>query len=320
MREMVLNHASLVSPDRGTAIQWLRDLAAGITQLIQHKVVESTLRMSKSHTETLCMADWTLWDALLELQGYGAREEFRLFATLTSKIPLDSEIDEDDKDQFLRCEVTTVPSPDDRPLVLCAITNGVAVGFPSSSMWDKDQLTITLKHMLHNGSFDEFPETIDNISRSAHAQPIYDRHRSVIQDGLRVVRDGVALWVARDVAFPNLTFGPDVEGHLARLNPRFLGGVVVKLASLDDSVAKWHEVLDSPPSWEIRVTDESESVKNDAKLRELRRFASTDGTHQLFMWHAGFGGGGRIHFRLVSSSRRVEIGYVGPHLPTKLFG
>lgn len=320
MREMVLNHASLASPDRHAAVEWLRDVTTGMAQLTQHRIAEPALRMCKPHSEILSVPGWSLWDILQEMRKVGARDEYAMFSRLTSKIPLLVDVDPDVENRFRFCEARTLPSPDGDPLLIAAITDGISVGFPSEPIWDSPQLTVIFDEMFPNGDIKEASEEIDNLTRSKHAKYIYERHRSLFRDRLREFRDGVALWSGRQEAFPNLRFGPDVEEHLAELNPAFLGGVVSKLASLDDCAAKWHEVLDSPLSWEIRVTDESESVKNDARLRELRRFASSDGTHQLFMWHARFGGGGRIHFRLVSSSRRVEIGYIGPHLRTRLFG
>ena len=44
MREMVLNHASLVPPDEHTCLCWLRDLAVGMSILTMHRVVDSALR------------------------------------------------------------------------------------------------------------------------------------------------------------------------------------------------------------------------------------------------------------------------------------
>lgn len=320
MREMVLNHASLASPDRHAAVEWLRDVTTGISWLTQHRIAEPMLRMSKSHSDILSAPGWSLWDILQEMRRIGARDEYVMFSRLTSKAPLLEDIDPDVENRFRFCEAITLPSPDGDPLVIAAITNGISVGFPSEPIWDSPKLTVMFDEMFPSGDIQEASEEIDNLTRSEHAKYIYERHRSLFRDRLREFRNGMDLWSGRQEAFPNLRFGPDVEKHLAELNPVFLGGVVIKLSSLDDYVAKWHEVSDTPPSWEIRVTDESESVKNDARLRELRRFVSSDGTHQLFMRHARFGGGGRIHFRLVSSSRRIEIGYIGPHLPTKLFG
>ena len=315
MREMVLNHASLVSPDRHTAVEWLRDVTTGMTPLTQRRVVEPALRMCKSHVETLCMPGWSLWDALLEMQKVGAREEFRLFATLTSRVPLLIDVGQDIENRFRFCEAKMLPSTDGDPLVLAAITDGISVGFPSEPVWDKSQIVVTFDEMSPDESIQEASETIDNLTRSCHAQPICDRHRDRVRDGLREFKSGAALWDDRGEAFPSLVFGPDVEGHLATLNAGVLGTVVNKLASLDESAAKWREAGGARPSWGSKVTDESDSVMNHDGLREARRFRSHDGMRRLFTLHARYGSSGRIHLRFEPHSYEIEIGYIGPHLP-----
>lgn len=77
------------------------------------------------------------------------------------------------------------------------------------------------------------------------------------------------------------------------------------------AAAEWPEVGGGVPQWKSKVTDESESLRNNAKKREKRRFKSCDGTHQLFLWHARFGDSGRIHLRFDPSLYEIEIGYIG---------
>ncbi len=311
----MLNHASLTSPNRHIAVEWLRYVTTGMTILTQHMIAESVLRMCRSHAEIPCMPGWSLWDALLEMQKAGAREEFILFSKLTSKVPLLSDISSDVENRFRFCEARTLPSPDGDPLVLAAISSGILVGFPSEPVWDTHQLAVTFDEMLPGGSIEEATETTDNLTRAEHAQLILERHRSLVRDGLREFRSGAALWDARGEAFPNLVFGPDVEDHLASLNTGLLGTIVRKLASLDDSAGRWREVGGPAPSWGSKVTDESDSVINHDGLREARRFRSLDGTRQLFTWHARYGSSGRIHLRFEPHSYEIEIGYIGPHLP-----
>ena len=317
MREMILNHASLASPDRRTAVTWLTDVTIGIALLTQRRIVESTLRMHKPHHEALCMADWSLWDALLEMRKGGAREEFRFFSSLTSKVPLLIDIGPDIKDRFRECEAKTLPSPDGDPLVLAAVTDGVGVGFPSEPVWDKSSTIVAFDELLLDGSIAEASETIDNLTRSAHAKLISERHRIRVRDGLREFRSGARLWKTRKQAFRHLLFGLDVETHLTALNPGDLVTVVNKLAILDDSVGSWRSVGGPVPPWGTKVTDESDSVKKNHGLRELRRFRASDGKTQLYTWHARFGSSGRIHLRFNAGPREVEIGYIGQHLKLK---
>ena len=123
------------------------------------------------------------------------------------------------------------------------------------------------------------------------------------------------VWSERAAAFPHLSFGPDVEGQLKKLDLGRLTTVVNRLADLDEAASAWQGVGGAAPPWTCRVTPESESVMNSERLREARRFRSVCGERLLFEWHARFGSGGRIHLRFDASSRTVEIGYIGGHLP-----
>ena len=188
---------------------------------------------------------------------------------------------------------------------MCAITDWIAVGFPSDLVWDKDQLTVSFDELLPDENFQETSETIDNLARSTHANLICERHSAALLD-----QDPLAVWKQKDDAFPNLLFGPDVKPP-----PEILGVAIRRLSEIDKSAAEWRNVGGPAPPWTCRVTPESESVRNNATLLNERRFRSGCGTQELFEWHARIGSGFRIHLRFDAETYKVEIGYIGPHLP-----
>ena len=195
---------------------------------------------------------------------------------------------------------------------LCApSTDGIAVGFPSEPIWDRERIRVTFDEMHPDGRIEEAFETIDNLTRLAHAQSIRKRFRAELLQ----LTSPAALWKARETAFPNLRFGPDVEDHLAGLDRATLKTATKKLADLDEAASHWRVVGGPAPKWPSKVTDESKSVHRNAKLREARRFRSHRGERELFTWHARYGSGGRIHIRFNAQTFEVEVGYVGPHLP-----
>lgn len=315
MREMVLNHASLAAPNQHVAAKWLQDVAAGMGELVRNKVADSTLRMRQSIYEIPCAPGTSLWDVLLGLQKEGARDQYVFLLRLSQKVPLLTDVHQEIEDRFRMCEAhgceaMALPAEDGEPLVMCAIADGIAVGFPSVPVWEQDRITVTFDEMLSDGRIEEASETIDNLTRPAHAQSICVRFRAE----LRQLTSPAALWEVRETAFPNLKFGPDVEGHLAGLNRAHVQTVANKLASLDEAVSQWRDVGGPAPPWESKVTPESDSVMSNEKRREARRFRSYRGTRELFVWHARYGSGGRIHLRFDAKSREVEIGYVGEHL------
>ena len=300
---MVLNHASFRAPDHHTALCWLKDVANGMAQL--QTIAQPSLRMHLPIHEIRIAPDLSLFDAYIALRKTGARDESVFLMRLSAKYPLESDIESNVRDRFLACEGHQIPSDDWKPLVLCVITNWIAIGLPSVPDWDKDQLTIDFDELLPDGSIEETSETIDNLSRSEHASSICERHRARFLD-----QNPFAIWEKKHEAFPNLFFGPDVKPP-----PEFLGNTVRRLAELDNAAAEWRNIGGPVPPWTCKVTPESQSVRNNPTLLNERRFRSRHGTWELFEWHARLGSKFRIHLLFDAGSREIEIGYIGPHLP-----
>lgn len=319
MREMILNHASVAAAGRHEATAWLADVVNGMKSLVLSRVVsQKTLRMYRPLYEIGCPGEWSLYDVSRELQKQGKVEEFRFFVRLAYKVPLLSDVDSDVKNRFLACETTecetkTLPPEDGAPLVLCAITGGVAVGFPSEPIWDRDRITVAFRELLPDDTFKEADEEIDHLARPAHAGPITARHLRHLRSRIETPAD---IWSQRAAAFPHLTFGPDVKEQLGRLNAGWLTTVVNRLADLDATAVAWGKAAGTAdPPWTCKVTPESDKLMQHPKLREARRFRSVGGERLLFEWHARYGDGGRIHLRFDARTREIEIGYVGLHLP-----
>ena len=312
MREMILNHASIFAPgfDRETIAAWLKDVAAGMGQLVSGGVVQSGLRMAQDPHQTRCLSDYSYFDACMDLQRSGCRDEYVFLMRMASKYPLLVDVEEDVRGRFLACEEQTLPDGDGEPLVLCAIDDGIAVGFPSGSIWDRDRLAVDFDELLSDETLDPASEEIDQLTRSRHARRICDRHR----DRVPVPSDPATLWEQREDLFPDVVFGPGVESNLRR-NASRLSTIVGKLADLDRSARDWQAAGGAAPAWRTKVTPESATVRNNQRLLGERRFRSQAGTIELFEWHARFGSGGRIHLRFDPQSREVEIGYLGRHLP-----
>ena len=266
--------------------------------------------MNQSLHETRCLPDYSLWDAFQGLRESGSRDEYLFLVRLAAKVPLLSEAAEDVKGRFLLCEAQTLPSDDGAPLVLCAISDGIAIGFPSGLVWNRDQVTVRFNELLPDASMEETSEGVDQLTRAIHADPICQRHR----DRVRAGSDPATLWENREVIFPDLAFGPGVEANLKEC-ANWFPTIVGKLITLDQSAGEWKIKGGPAPPWGTKVTPEQVEQMKNVAFRATRRFSSFDGTRKVFEWHARFGSGGRIHLRFDPDSREVEIGYIGPHLP-----
>lgn len=308
MREMVLNRASLAAGDARAATRFLKGVAVGMSRLVRENVAGYSLRMDRDFHEIECAPGVSMQDAVHKVRGAGARDEFGFLIRLATKAPLLDGVDREAEHRFLTCETTSFSQEDGAPLLLCALTGGIAVGFPTCG-WDRDRLTVEFEELLPNDTFSRESEGIDHLARLEHAAGICSRHREILRAGLT----SGELWSNRRAAFPNLSFGLDVESHIAKLS--HFHTVVGRLIELDSAAGNWRGDGGPKPPWSCHVTDESRSVRTTPKLRDKRRYRSASGERELFFWHARCGSGLRIHLRFDRERYEVEIGYIGPHLP-----
>lgn len=316
MREMVLNHASVSATNLHAATELLEVVTKGVARLIDTNIADASLRLHQPIENISCVGQWTLDKVLQAIRGQGARDEYVLFMRLTQKYPLLSDVYPAVKDRFNLCEATgcgplKLPVEDGKPLMLCAINDGIAVGFPSEPIWDRHEIEVTFQELLPNDEFESQTETVDNLTRPEHASAIIERHR----DSIRDIPNTAELWGRRTFAFPNLVFGPDVEDHLKDVNNVDVAAIVKKLSMIDRDAADWQATDSSMPKWRGNITPESNRVRNNQALIGARRFRSSSGSIKVFEWHARFGNAGRIHLRFETNTKEVEIGYIGEHLP-----
>lgn len=327
MREMVLNHASLGRATHRRTDAWLKDIVAGIAALVRFGVVQEVLRTDRPAYEIPCPAGRSLGEAWEGLRREVRRcpEESRLLGRLLTKVPILYDASSKQGGRLstckpLRCEAKSLPpsrlefGSDERydrdagrPLVYCAIADGISVSFPSERVWNGDRVTIVFDEPNRNGHIERVRTDVDNLSRSEDAITIGDRCR----ERLESPRSSAEIWRRRKELFPNLLFGMDVEGNLMQ-QAGLLSTIMRRLQKLDDMARAWKFGGDSPRRWP-GVTDESKRVKDNPKLREERRFRSRIGERLLFEWHARVGNDVRVHLRFDESKREIEIGYVGVH-------
>ena len=319
MREMVFNHASISAPDLQTAIEHLKGTTKGIARLINARVVESALRWDRVSEQIVCVGEWSLAGVLQEMRRHGARDEYVYFRRLTLKYPLLHETSQEIKDRIVLCEATgcgsiRLSAEDGNPLLLCAIGNGIAISFPSATIWERDEVDVNFVELLPNDEFVPRLEAIDNLARLEHAEAIVERHQRHVRTDISSFRE---MWNRRREAFRNLVFGPDVEVQLGDVNAGDLKRIVKKLSIIDAKSGDWASGQGGGPPWRGLVRDESDSVYQNESWLAKRRFKSYNGNQELFMLHSSFSRGDRIHMRVDANKRLVEIGYIGVHLSTK---
>lgn len=134
------------------------------------------------------------------------------------------------------------------------------------------------------------------------------------------ISSGQDLWERREELFADLIFCDPVKAQLYK-DPQInhIQQIISKLKLLNDYYNNYNYYLPSQLGHDART--ESESVKNDPNLKKERHFKKPDGSYEYFFDHITFNGNysGRIHFLPDDKNKKMYIGYIGKHLPTKKF-
>lgn len=213
MRQFVLNHTSIVGSEPDLSTEWLKDMALGMRELIATGVcsLHQGLRMNNKG----CAAYFAmLYDESDPRRKIEAREEVEFLAGLASIVPLLKDDDDELKDRFNRCQEKSLPLEDGNPLLYCVLTDGISIGFPSDQTWDRDEVTVSFDELLPEETMVESNESVDNLTRSIHAEAIYERYIA----SQRQASTPQAFWNAKEESFRNLTFLPDVGEQLNNLD------------------------------------------------------------------------------------------------------
>jgi hypothetical protein len=280
--------------------------------LVNAKRVLPALRMRRPLYDIQCASDGSLFDAVQALRNRQTERDATLFLLrLSQKLPLITELPPMIVDRFRGCESIQPSAADGEGLMLCAHIGGIAISIPLAPFWDVDLLMVRFLELTDEGLLAEVSDYIDNLARAVHAAPILERDR--IGAHAQLTRE--TFWETRGVVFPLLKFGLEVEGHVRRLDPNIFATAMRRIDDLHESVRDWKDLGGDAPPWRCRVTPESATTMANERLRQARMFRDSAGSARLYEWHARFGSAGRIHLRFDGSTRDIEIGYIGGHLP-----
>ncbi len=197
-------------------------------------------------------------------------------------------------------------------MLTCVVNDSVAISLPSDRKWQRDEIKVTFEELLPDEAVELRTELIDNLANVNHARAIIQRHQCRLWSECGSFAE---LWHGWRRMFPNLLLGPDVQHQSSKLNRGWIQTICNRLADLDQTAKEWKSVPRAAIQWQCKVTMESESTMANPRLNKERRFESGRGGHHLFLHHARFGNGGRIHLRIDHRRREIEVGYIGLHLP-----
>ncbi|MDF2369309.1 MAG: hypothetical protein P1V21_00790 [Rhizobiaceae bacterium] len=295
--------------------RFLASIARGLAALLSQDVILMEIRSVREFYQIISGSGLSLYDLILTLSKSNEyRDEARLLLQMTVRAPLLNGLPNDINDAFWGLEYAPEQDLSGDALVLCALLEGVAVSLPTATAWETNSLLVKLQLLTPDEELLTYSVQVEHLSREEHSIHLIENSKQ------RLFTDIVQpeqAWLHREKIFPSLLFSSDLEQHMADVQVGEFLPILRRLKELDNAAGSW---LGSDEKWPIfpcKVTGESKSTMSNDKLRKLRAFRSSlTGAVEIFEQHARIGGNTRIHMRIDVASKTIEIGYLGPHLPT----
>lgn len=194
-------------------------------------------------------------------------------------------------------------------LFIAFSVQGLSISWLSGDRWDASSISFE-KFWMDEHDVQSCAFTALHASRTTHlaAHGEWLRRQEPPPPG-----NGAELWNQREQLFPKIDFCSSVEEQIKNLAanaPRFKA-VIRGLRDLQTYCDAWvsgnfdiHKLSNA--------SGESQSTLN--MYSEERTFRCPDGQYRVFEWHLKRADNTRIHFVDFPETKRLLVGYVGPHL------
>ncbi len=248
------------------------------------------------------------------------RDIIQAFRSIATQSPLFNSNDmTDGADLF---EVSFNGNSDYNTVRVAAWHEAPLISFATRYPWDISPLKISIVRMN--------PKTAVIVNESGEIQNFYDystfsnylptlleRHNALLSSGREIVNN------FHD-SYPGISLCGKAIQQLNNWSgsPTILNQVKQSLNRLNQFTNEWHNGIFKSYNCEFlrklglsfQVSDESESVKNSPRLRREREFWLPSGCKKFFKHHIKLSLGYRLHFYPDDESKKIYIGYIGPHL------
>lgn len=123
-------------------------------------------------------------------------------------------------------------------------------------------------------------------------------------------------WTKKSTLFPNLIFCGEVKNQISLIgNSSHFNQIIDRLKEFDKAVSNWKKgdfsYKEINRKYPLRISPESSSTMSN--FRNERIFSLPEGGTECFELHIKTGNL-RFHFYPQNKTRKVYIGYIGPHL------
>lgn len=198
-------------------------------------------------------------------------------------------------------------------------TQPTVISVLSNEFFVSDILPIRYSYLDNESDIHEEENVIKNLSAETNIENILEEEKTSLFSN---IASGQDFWENREKMFPNLIFCDSVKKQVYEDCEKYhIVKVIERLNKMQEYFAGNHTQY-NPKELGMEARTESDSVKNDDELKQLRLFKLPSGEKKYFFDHIGFTGkytGGRIHFLPDVNNQRCYIGYIGRHLKTKKF-
>ena len=125
----------------------------------------------------------------------------------------------------------------------------------------------------------------------------------------------------KDVLFKKIVFCDDVPNMLNSIGKKEFEQMIERLIALDNYNIGWtnsnFNLKEINEKTSLTVSDESDTVKNDNKLKSYRYFTLPNNLGGKYCYYHIKTGDFRLHFYPDVSSHKIYVAYIGTHLPLR---
>lgn len=196
------------------------------------------------------------------------------------------------------------------------------ISYPTRVPWTQTPIHAILVTLGENGNLDRSEINIINL----YSYEVYkDIEKKLLVRLNEAVNSGKDLFKNSKILFPYLSFCGNSNEQL-----QYWSGSLTILRQVKESLIALNDFTDDLQQrkrinythhmlvdygMSHSVSGESDSVKQNKKLRSYREFYLPNGKKELFENHVKLSKGYRIHFFVDFENNVLHIGHIGPHLP-----
>ncbi|MDH3348283.1 MAG: hypothetical protein OEM02_09345 [Desulfobulbaceae bacterium] len=324
MTWLVFNHHSLPFDTARDADESIPDFLKICLKLNRNGL--STILVDESidcHWFGLQLADHYFWRDWYNKYKNGLhRDMVRAFRGIATRQPFFSrEDDEQGADLF---EVTFKDDNSFAALYAAAWHEAPLASMPTRSPWIGSPLGVKVEQLDETGKLQGRKLDILNFYSLDNFECQYTK---LSKQRNELLHSGREFYENCRNFFSHLTLCGDAPQQLRdwSTGKTILDQVKESLTRLNMFCEKWldgvyanyqHELL-RKVGLNHKVSGESKSVRGNRKLISLREFWLPEGRKEIFENHIKLSNGYRIHFFVEHQSKRIYVGYIGPHLKLK---